>query len=110
MYTTQEILTGSILLEHMDELGDDYRPISDARVYLTYDQKGQKPVVGYSTRTDKTGWYEIDTKDIPPAEREYNCYFLIIEKDGYEPIKHKIGLRVLSPYVTNTAILKPLKK
>jgi len=106
----QKEIIGSYLLTRTVDLHEDYKPISDARVYLAYDEDGKKPVVGYEARSDKTGSYEIDTKDIPPAQSEYNRYFLIVEKRGYEPIKQRMGLGFMSSHLNNTAVLMPLKK
>ena len=92
------------------DLDSEYKPIANAKIYLAYDSNGEHPVTGYETLSDEMGFYEIDTKGIPAPRNSYNDYFLIIEKADYHPIKQEMGLGFMSPYISNTAVLKPVAK
>jgi hypothetical protein len=100
-------ITGSYLRPRTDSMHDDDTAIPGAKVYLAFDEKGERPVPGYEARSDDEGLYEIDTKDIPPSERKYGEYFLVVEKEGYQSVRRETGLRFMAPYITNTAVLKP---
>jgi hypothetical protein len=90
------------------DLDDEYSAIAGAKVFLAFDEKGQQPVPGFETRSDEKGMYTIDTKDLPPAQRKHNGYFLIVEKEGYEPLRQEMGFGFMSPYLHNSVVLKPI--
>jgi hypothetical protein len=109
--TSKHEITGSYMLARTtDSLDNEYTAIPGAKVYLAFDEKGERPVPGYEARSDDEGLYEIDTNHIPPSEREYGRYFLVVEKEGYESVRRETGLRFMARYTRNTAVLKPLEQ
>jgi hypothetical protein len=104
-----EIVGSYLLSRTVEDLNDENTAVPNARIYLAYDQEGERPVPGYEAHSDKEGLYEIDTKDIPPAAGG-GRYYLVVEKEGYEPVKRETGLGFMAPYITNTAVLKPTKQ
>jgi hypothetical protein len=86
-------------------------PIKDATIELAFDKNGKLLIEGFAARSDANGRYTIPTKGIPrsPTERGKD-YYIIIRKDGFEPIIRKLGIGSRSQYLRNTAVLMPIKK
>jgi hypothetical protein len=88
----------------------DYTPNAGARVCLALDKEGKRIVNGCEVESDATGRYHLDTKDCPPATNFSGDYYLVVQKEGYEPFTHRISVGPLAPYRENRIVLKALSK
>jgi hypothetical protein len=101
-------LADSFLGTSIRELDGDLTPIAGAKVKLSLDKEGNKLLKGYDAESNSKGLYTIKLDGMPRSETEYgNDYYLIIEKDGYDPVISHISIGVLGTYMRNTIFLKP---
>jgi hypothetical protein len=88
--------------EHMF---NDEIPLAGAKVRLAFDEKGQRFVPNVEAETDENGYYQLPTKQLSGGRE----YFLIVEKEGYEPLVFGVTTGLLSHHRHNTAVLKSIK-
>jgi hypothetical protein len=106
--TRPHIYESYILTSAPDEL--ELTHVAEARIFLALDKEGHEIVKGCETNSDATGKYHLDTKDLPPAKDSSGCYYLFVQKEGYQEFTHWITIGPLAPFRENRVILKPLQQ
>jgi hypothetical protein len=102
-------LADSFLGTSIRDTDEELTPIAGAKVKLSLDKEGHKLLKGYEAESNPKGLYTIKLAGLPRSPTEYgNDYYLIVEKDGYDPLITRLTIGARAVYMRNTVFLKAL--
>jgi hypothetical protein len=93
-----------------NHIPEGYSPVAGATVYIAQTTNPRVPIMGFQVHSTKDGTYKLDLKNLPASTDPNHHYYLVIEKDGYEPITRSFRVGPFSPWLRNTVALKPTGK